>query len=66
MSDEMHILSKQEVDYTDKFLLNRKNRFISRAYRYYAALARRSKSLTKTDYEAIKSDVKHKQMVESS
>lgn len=62
-SDELHILSKEPLDSGSRFLLSRKNRFISRAFRFYASTARRSKSLTKPDYEAIKADVKRQQSV---
>jgi Methyltransferase domain len=65
ISDEMHLLSKKPLDSTSRLLLNRKNRFISRAYRFYATLSRGSKSLTNADYEMIKSIVKQEQIRKS-
>jgi hypothetical protein len=60
-SDDLHILSKEPLDFASRVLLNRENRIISRGYRIHATLSRRSKSLTSSDYEIIKADVKRQQ-----
>jgi len=61
ISDEMHILTKSPVDSTSRILLNRSNRIISWAYRFYVTLTRRNKSLMMSDYESIKSNLKTRQ-----
>ena len=65
VSDDTHILSKHPIGAISRILLSRKNRLLSRAYRFYATFLRRNKSLMMSDYETIKSTVQKKQYKES-
>lgn len=61
VSDEMHLLTRDPIDTASRILLARNNRFLSRAYRIYATLSRRTRSLMMSDYRSIKSTVVKRQ-----